>query len=201
MNHRTEAASWRAGEAPRSGAAGAEPRDGRGGGERGPRRGCKESEVVAHAAAQEQRGEREGREEEERGLGRGGAGRSSARGLLASGGGCGSGGFKGVAGLAFIGAERGLGVRATPSRRGARSGARTRGGVPARPELGDDGRVPPRQREKKKGKAGADWAARWPARGKRAAGRKRKVGRFGLEKGRGKRKAFSFSETIQTLSI
>ena len=36
----------------------------------------------------------------------------------ARGGGCGSGGFKGVAGLAFIGAERGLGVRATPSRRG-----------------------------------------------------------------------------------
>ena len=67
----------------------------------------------------------------------------------ARGGGCGSGGFKGVAGLAFIGAERGLGVRATPSRRGARSGARTRGGVPARPELGDDGRVP-RVRERKR---------------------------------------------------
>ena len=53
---------------------------------------------------------------------------------------------------------------------GACSGARTRGGVPARPELGDDGRVP-RVRERREGKAGADWAASWagarePGRGK-----------------------------------
>jgi len=66
-------------------------------------------------------------------------------------------------------------VRATPSRRGARSGARTRGGVPARPELGDDGRVP-RVREREKG-------------GKGRSGLGRELGR---RKGTGPRERFFF---------
>ena len=50
---------------------------------------------------------------------------------------------------------------------GARSGARTRGGVPARPELGDDGRVPRvgERGERKRGVTG--WAE---GKGKRAGG-------------------------------
>jgi len=52
-------------------------------------------------------------------------------------------GSRGSRGVAFIGAERGLGVRATPSRGGARSVLLPDSGrVRVLPEVGDDGRAP-----------------------------------------------------------
>ena len=91
---------------------------------------------------------------------------------------------------------------------GACSGARTRGGVPARPELGDDGRVPRvgERGERKRGVTG--WAE---GKGKRAggggfwpAGNEKEKGRVmgWAGKGLGERKKFSiFKKRIQALSI
>ena len=59
---------------------------------------------------------------------------------------------------------------------GARSGARTRGGVPARPELGDDGRVP-RVREREKGGKGRSGLGRELGRRKGTGPRERFLGR------------------------
>ena len=76
-------------------------------------------------------------------------------------------GSRGSRGVAFIGAERGLGVRATPSRGGARSVLLPDSGrVRVLPEVGDDGRAP---RDRGREGAGLDWARR---RGNGPAGRK-----------------------------
>ena len=64
---------------------------------------------------------------------------------------------------------------------GARSGARTRGGVPARPELGDDGRVP-RVREREKGGKGRSGLGRELGRRKGTGPRERFLGRGMKEK-------------------
>jgi len=64
---------------------------------------------------------------------------------------------------------------------GACSGARTRGGVPARPELGDDGRVP-RVREREKGGKGRSGLGRELGRRKGTGPRERFLGRGMKEK-------------------
>ena len=91
-------------------------------------------------------------------------------------------GSRGSRGVAFIGAERGLGVRATPSRGGARSVLLPDSGrVRVLPEVGDDGRAP---RDRGREGAGPDWARR------RGTGRRKETGprkRFWAA-GRGKRK-------------
>ena len=77
-------------------------------------------------------------------------------------------GSRGSRGVAFIGAERGLGVRATPSRGGARSVLLPDSGrVRVLPEVGDDERVPRvgERGERKRGVTG--WAE---GKGKRAGG-------------------------------
>ena len=105
-------------------------------------------------------------------------------------------GSRGSRGVAFIGAERGLGVRATPSRGGARSVLLPDSGrVRVLPEVGDDGRAP---RDRGREGAGPDWARR------RGTGRRkeyRAAGKSSGPRGGVKEKPFSFSETKQTLSI
>jgi len=77
-------------------------------------------------------------------------------------------GSRGSRGVAFIGAERGLGVRATPSRGGARSVLLPDSGrVRVLPEVGDDGRAP---RNRGREGAGPDWARR------RGTGRREETG-------------------------
>ena len=77
-------------------------------------------------------------------------------------------GFQGSRGVAFIGAELALGVRATPSRGGARSVLLPDSGrVRVLPEVWDDERVPRvgEREERKRGVTG--WAE---GKGKRAGG-------------------------------
>ena len=77
-------------------------------------------------------------------------------------------GFQGSRGVAFIGAELALGVRATPSRGGARSVLLPDSGrVRVLPEVGDDGRAP---RDRGREGAGLDWARR------RGTGRREETG-------------------------
>jgi len=117
--------------------------------------------------------------------------------------GCGFGFWvPGVAGRCFYSTGLGLGVRATPSRGGARSVLLPDSGrVRVLPEVGDDGRAP---RDRGREGAGLDWARR------RGTGRREETGPregkgkwagLGWKREREKEKAFSFSETVQTLSI
>ena len=118
-------------------------------------------------------------------------------------------GSRGSRGVAFIGAERGLGVRATPSRGGTRSVLLPDSGrVRVLPEVGDDERVPRvgERGERKRGVTGwaegkrkrAGGGGFWPAGNEKE---KRESDGLGWKGSRGKEKVFHFQKRIQALSI
>ena len=123
-------------------------------------------------------------------LGRNFNGGGAAR--VCGGGGFGSMGVQGVAGRCFYSTGLGLGVRATPSRGGARSVLLPDSGrVRVLPEVGDDGRAP---RDRGREGAGPDW----PGGGERAGARKPGHGKGSGPRGEGKRKSpFHFLKQIK----